>query len=74
MKFEIIKNKLLSNFSKNKDLKEPVLANTITEHKPTYEAEEKAVETEAPQEKEDSSRNRSTSTEEEERRTKGRNL
>lgn len=50
MKFEIIKNKLLSNFSKNKDLKEPVLANTITEHKPTNETEEKAVEVEVPQE------------------------
>lgn len=50
MKFEIIKNKLLSNFSKNKDLKEPVLANTITEHKPTNETEEKAVEIEVPQE------------------------
>lgn len=49
MKFEIIKNKLLSNFSKNKDLKEPVLANTITEHKPTNETEEKAVEIEVPQ-------------------------
>ena len=51
MKFEIIKNKLLSNFSKNKDLKEPVLANTITEHKPTNETEEKAVEIEVPQKK-----------------------
>lgn len=51
MKFENIRNKFRSNFSKNKDLKEPVLANTITEHKPTSETEEKAVETEVSQEK-----------------------
>ena len=50
MKFENIRNKFRSNFSKNKALKEPVLAKTKTEQKPTNETEEKIVEIEAPQE------------------------